>query len=195
MKEEMYYYSNPYVTKSSEFRVSKEDYTFNNEVGGPSLYLYNEDNLLYEKKFIRSDSLTTVTFFEYDYNRRLTISYRNYSDGGKMLFKYEYDENGNLIKRTAFKNDEEIGFEKYFYNEKNQLIKAELNNFDTWLSGEITYEHDKNGLLKSGIFKGSKDFDADLEFGHNEDGLLNMIKWKFSFGKFQLYNFEYEKIE
>lgn len=189
------YYSSPLLSNSSRYRISKESYTYNDEIGGPSLYYYDRGGLLAKKVFIRSDSVSTTTFYHYDSQRKLILSERNYSDGSQAKFHYTYNENKQLILRTFHKNDSLVGFESYQYNEDGNIVKAYLRNFDNWLSGTINYHLDGTGNPKTADFIGESGFSAELTFSYNENFLLSKAVWKFSFGKFQEYNFYYEPIE
>ncbi len=185
------YYSSPLLTNTGRYRISKENYTFNNKVGGPSFYYYNGEGLLYKKVFRRSDSLVTTTFYEYDHERKLVASKRHYPDGSTALFKYIYDSNKNLILRSCYRADTLAGFESYLYNSQGNLFKAYFKNFDDWLTGTIDYNISDPGLVTGGEYKGKNGFDASISFKYNDEGLLSEIIWEFSFGKFQKYNFEY----
>ncbi len=186
------YYSSPMLTNKSGYRISSENYTFNNETGGPSFYYYDKEGLLYKKVFTRSDSVTTTTFYEYDSERKLITSKRNYSDKRQLVFNYIYDENDNLILRSFNRIDTLGGFESYLYNSEGDLVKAYIKNLDYWLTGTIYYNHNETGVITTGTFKGENGFDALIYFNYNNEGLLSEIIWEFSFGKFQKYTFKYE---
>lgn len=188
------FYASPFLSGKSNFRISNENYTFNDEIGGPSIYYYDEQNLLTRKVFIRSDSLTTNTFYGYDSERKLVASKRIYSDSTVAKFTYVYDENRNLIFRNFFRADTLYGFESYLYNSEDILIKAYLKNFDGWLSGTINFKPDELGKIATGEFIGQDGFNATIIFLYNQESLVSKIKWAFSFGKYQEYNFEYECI-
>ena len=188
----VYYYSSPFLTNKGEYRICKENYSFNNEIGGPSFYYYDSKGLPDKKVFVRSDSVSTTTHYEYDQERRLIASKRDYSDGSVALFSYMYDEDGNLVLRSYFKGDTLIGFESYLYNSEGDLIKAYFKNFDNWLTGTIYFELNALGIITSGQFQGEDGFNASISFNYNDDGLLTEIIWRFTFGKFQQYIFEYE---
>lgn len=189
------YYSSPLLQISGKYRISKENYTFNNETGGPSFYYYDDNNLLVKKVFTRSDGISTTTFYEYDTERKLVSSNRGYSNGEIAKFTYNYDENNNLILRSFYKANTLYGFESYLYNADNKLMKAYLLNFDNWLTGTITFNVNDLGIITGGEFKGQDGFDASISFNYNSDGLLSESIWEFTFGKFQKYNFEYEMID
>jgi hypothetical protein len=186
------YYSSPLLTNKSGYRISSENYTFNNETGGPSFYYYDKDGLLYKKVFTRSDSVTTTTFYEYDSERKLIASKRKYSDKRVIVFNYIYDENDNLILRSYNRADTLGGFESYLYNSEGDLIKSYIKNSDNWLTGTIYYNPDETGVITTGAFKGENGFDASIYFNYNNEGLLSEIIWEFTFGKFQKYTFKYE---
>jgi hypothetical protein len=186
------YYSSPFLTSGRNYRISREEYTYNDEVGGPSLYYYDNEGLLTKKAFLRSDGFSTITWYTYDPQRKLLVSERKNSDGSTARFSYTYDENNRLIQRTYTRNDTLTGLEAYLYNLDGDLIKAYLRNFDNWLTGTIDFEHDVLGNLTTGQFIGENGFDALITFHYNDAGLLSEIFWKFTFGKFQCYRYEYE---
>lgn len=184
-------YSSPFLANIGDALIAKEEYTFNGDVGGPSLYYYNANGLLTKKVFIRSDSLLTTTFYKYDDAKRLSTSTRHYSNGDSAVFTYQYDKNQHLIQRLFHKNDSLIGFESYRYNNEGELVEAYLKNFDEWLSGRLVFESNELGLPVRATFKGENGFDAKLKFQYNQSGLLSGYVWEFSFGKYQEYRFEY----
>ena len=188
------YYSSPFLSCKSNYKISKETYTYNDELGGPSLYTYNDSGLLAEKVFIRSDSLITHSFYEYDSNGKLIASRKKFSDGKTVTYTYDYDKNDNLIRRDYYLADSLYGFESYLYNSDNDLMKAYLKNFDGWLSGEIWFQPDELGNVTNGEFKGQDGFDAFIIFNYNPQGLISEINWDFSYGKFQKYTFDYKPI-
>lgn len=189
------YYSSPFLTSKGESRICKENYTFNNEIGGPSFYYYNSEGLLYKKIFIRSDSISTTTFYEYDKDRKLVSSQRNYSEGSIVRFNYIYDEKNNLVFRSYNRGDTITGFESYLYNSEGDLIKSYIKNYDNWLTGTVQYDVNGLGRITSGEFKGENGFDAKISFNYNNKGMLSEILWEFTFGKFQQYKFEYALTE
>lgn len=186
------YYSSPFLTCRENYRICREEYTFNNELGGPSLYKYNEAGKLAKKVFRRSDSLSTTTRYTYDTEGRLVHSERENSDGNITQFSYMYDENNQLIQRIYTRADTLAGLEAYVYNQNGDLIKAYIRNFDGWLTGTIDFDHDALGYLTTGGFIGEDGFDALITFHYNDEYLPVEILWEFTFGKFQRYSFEYE---
>jgi len=185
------YYSSPFLSNTGRFRISKERYTFNDEKGGPSYYEYDREDLLKRKVFNRSDSVSTTTFYEYDDEKRLISSKRIYSDGSIARFTYTYNENDKLVLRVFYKADTLFGFESYQYHSDGGLNLAYYKNYDSWLSGTLVFHYKNPGKIEYAEFKGEDGFDARINFTYNEEKLVSEIKWDFSFGKFQKYNFEY----
>jgi YD repeat-containing protein len=185
------YYSSPLLSGPSSHRITREDYSFNNEVGGPSTYNYGPDGRLFRKDFKRDDGLVTHTWYTYDPEGRLVSSTRHYPDSTRAVFKYLYDENSRLIRRDCYKADSLAGFESYVYGAGGVLEKGYLKHFDGWLSGTIDFHADALGVLTGGTFRGEDGFDASLRFHHHPQGMIGEITWDFSFGKFQRYTFEY----
>ena len=189
-----FYYSSPFLQINDTYRISSENYSYNNEKGGHSYYLYNEDGLLYKKVFERNDGFSTNTLYQYDKEKRLVSSKREYSNGEIANFIYQYNECNNLVGRYCYIADTLNSFELYIYNSDGILIKAYYNNFDNWLTGTLTFNADIVGSNLSGYFKGQDGFDATITSKYNSHGNLSNIRWDFSFGKYQEYTYEYETI-
>ena len=186
--------SNVFIEENSRFRLIKENYDFNNETGGPSHYSYDKDGCLTEKIFIRSDSLRTVTTYNYNDDGSLQSSSRKYNDGRQGVFTYEWTRLRKLKSRTLSIDNQLISIEKYFYTDTGQLTQAEWNNFDSWLNGNITFDYSQNGQISKGHFIGKNNFNAEIIFSYDQDSNLSQIQWIFSTGKTQTYWFEYEKL-
>ena len=186
--------SNTFIRENKWFRIYQEEYTYNDETGGPSYYQYDDEGRLAEKEFIRSDGLTTRTNYRYDSTGILRSSVREYHDGDSAYFHYWYSIDRKLLVKTFEKSDGGSGSETYRYDDKGMLEQGELNNFDSWLNGTFAFEYDGLGLLTAANFDGKDGFDADLSFEYDLNQNLVMINWDFSFGGFQKYIFKYEPL-
>ncbi len=189
-KAESYSYSSPFLNETKNYIVKSENYDWNNEKGGPSIYEYDGNKLI--KKIYKYGNLETTTTYVYDNDGLLMKSFRNYADGRKAEFSYHYNDNRQLVRRLFHGDNGFEGSETYQYDEEGRLIKAVWNKFDTWLTGTITFTYDENNRLKSGFFKGENNFDADIKFENDSNNNIIKIHWNFSFGKTQDYWFEYE---
>jgi hypothetical protein len=187
---ESYTISNVFIKENNRFQLAEENYSYNGETGGPSFFTYDNNGKLIQKTFVRSDSLKTITTYEYDKKGILQKSVRKYNNGSTTTFGYEYNKNRQLIRRNFNHSNGTKGSEHYFYSPDGTLQKAILQNFDNWLTGEIAFVSTKSGKLQKGTFKGEK-FDAELNFEYDGFGNLIAITWNFSFGKSQIYQFCY----
>ena len=185
--------ANVFITNTAEYQIVEENYSYNGQQGGPSSYEYDEDGKLIRKIFERSDGFRTETTFKYDSAGFLVQSERNYNNDLSGTFSYEYNGNRLLTKRMFERSDGVTGSELYEYDFKMKLIKAEYENFDGWLSGTLTFEHDDSDKFTKGYFDG-KDFDADISFHYDEFGNIVRIRWDFSSGQYQTYDFVYRKL-
>lgn len=182
--------ANVFIDPKDDYAVAGENYSYSGESGGPSFYGYESGGKLVIKRFVRSDGLTTNTFYLYDADRKLTRSYRVYADGRHGVFSYKFNDAGRLIERTLKISDGGASGETYEYSEDGKLTGGQYENVDAWLSGTLSFEY-TGDLLNKGVFKGETGFDAEITFGHDEPGHLVSIHWEFSYGGTQTYTFKY----
>lgn len=191
---QLYTSANVFIPKSKKFRIIKENYAYAGETTGPSYYHYDAGGKLIEKIYERSDGLYTKTIYLYDNIGRITKAYRQYSDGKTAVFTFTFNENDKLIKKEFFRSDGLKGSENYLYDQDNLLSGAQYENVDFWLSGKIDFILDQSGKVEKGVFTGYKGFDANITFDYDEQENLIKVEWEFSFGKSQVYTYEYEKV-
>lgn len=185
--------SNPLLQIPAGYRIKKEDYNYNDEVGGPSFFQYDEYGKLIKKTFTRSDSVKTLTSFSYDEKGNLISSHRKFENGKEVKFIYVYNGDGRIIEKRYIHPDGFQGREAFLYDINGRLIAARYDKMDTWLTGNIFFTHDKFDRLINGKFVSDDGFSADIIFTRNDMGLPKKIRWDFSFGKFQEYMFKYTK--
>lgn len=189
-----YSLSSVFVKNTCLYSVFQEDYDYCGLIKGSSYFTYDETGKITEKKFIRSDGLTTSTKFEYSSDGLLIKSYRLLPNEKQVTFFYYYNDEDKLIKRKYYEDDINVGFENYFYNIDGILIKAEWKNFDKWLSGSISFESDRYGRISKGYFAGENDFNAEIFFKYEDYNNTSEIRWIFTNGKYQTYNFSYKSV-
>ncbi len=185
------FYTSPFLIATSDHKIIREYYSYNDKLGGPSEYFYDKNGLLYKKEFIRSDGFRTITSFEYLEDGRLKSSNRMLPDGREMIFSYAYDAAGHLISRVSGMGDSIVSNESYLYDTVGLLIKAVYRNMDGWLTGSAFFTHTTEKLLATGTYHGEDGSSAEIRFTYNPNGLLTEIRWLFSDGNFQVYSFQY----
>jgi hypothetical protein len=184
---------NPFVTNTCRARVIAEDYTFNNEKGGPSTYVYARDGSLQQKEFRRSDGFSAVTAYAYDTDGRLLRSVRKAGDGSESHSSYTYDTLHRLILRIQESGGAIESVESYLYNPDGTLRKAVYQNVDGWITGVLSVVSDDHRRLLKGSFRGSDGSTAELQYTYDGEDCLREIVWRFSSGVFQRYTFTYER--
>jgi YD repeat-containing protein len=185
------YYSTPFIRIPWKYRITREDYSYNDELTGFSDYYYNGEGLLEKKEFIRSDGFKTITFFNYQQDGKLKTSERILPGGRKMVFTYTYDESGHLVQRISVIGDSIAATESYLYNADGQLAEAFYKNVDGWLSGRLKFTSAPGNRIASGTFRDENGNQADIRFTYDPAGLLTGIRWLFRNGTFQVYSFRY----
>jgi len=182
---------NVFIRESPWFRISSENYDYNNESGGPSYYSYDDSGRLSSKEFIRSDGLSTVSTYEYDSTGLLDLSTRIYSDGRQTDFLYWYSIDRKLLVKTFQWSDGTSGSETYRYKD-GKLILGEYVNMDGWLNGTMEFVRDEDDVIISASFAGEDGFDAVLDFTYDRNFNLVRLHWMFGSGQTQTYHFQYE---
>ena len=182
--------SNPLLSIPCEYQLTGENYDYSNQSGSPSYFKYDSGRLV-EKTFKRSDGLETITGYEYDDNRRLVRSFRQYSDSKTAEFTYHYNTRDQIIEKIFNRSDGLTGKESFTYDIHGNLRFARYDNMDSWLTGNLVFILDRYDRLKGGIFTSDEGYDATLEFTYGENDMVRKIHWVFSFGGTQTYTFEY----
>ncbi len=184
--------SNPFVPGNCNWMVTGENYTFNGTVGGPSAYAYDEAGRLAKKVFTRSDGVETATTYLYDEQNVLTRSVRRFADGREVVFRYRFDDNRRLVERSWTDAKGRPCREVYQYGPDGRLSRARYDSMDGWLTGDLVFAHDRYGRLKTGVFSADDGFTAALTFDYGDRDVPTEIRWDFSQGYSQVYQFQYE---
>lgn len=182
----------PLITNTCRFRVVREEYVYNDTLGGPSVYAYGPEGNLLTKRFTRSDGLSTVTTYVYDASRRLVRSIRRGGNGTEHEFLFDYDRAGRLILKTEMAGDVPVSTTAYTYDGQGRVLRQVLQNVDGWLSGLLSFECDSGGRVQRGHFRGHGSIAATVRYGYDANDCLRTVLWQFSSGAKQEYRFAYE---
>jgi len=181
---------NPFVVNGTE-PVRREDYRYGDKIGGPSSYRYGAPGKLLEKKFERSDGLTTRTFYFFGADGLLLRAFRRSSDNTNALFRFRYDTDLRMTSKEFFASDGSHGKDVFTHDPSGALREAEFVNSDRWLNGKMSIVESTRGLPSRGVYKDKAGFGAEVSFEYDERSLLTKIVWKFSDGTEQAYRFSY----
>ena len=182
---------NPFIV-NIKIPIEHEEYSYGNQINGPSYYRYDNTGKLAEKIYERSDGFKTSTYYFYNSEGVLVRAFRRLPENKNILFRFEYNNKRKMTLKEFFKNDNTIGKETYSYDSDGSLLNAEFKNSDEWLNGTIKFVKAKNGLPASGVYNDIKGFTAEINFNYDKDSLLQNILWSFSFNKEQVYSFYYK---
>jgi len=137
------------------YRISKETYTYENTSIGLKKYYYNSKGILYQIEFYYRDENNYLIKQESRLitgNGRSVVTYK-YGDKGLLIekhqenflagkttttYKYEYDENQNILAQHYFRNGKYLTEFQIVYNSNTMLLSAiitrdENTNFMTIL--------------------------------------------------------------
>ena len=148
------------LTSVTEPDGTKEEYTFDGQGNIQTKTMTHPEGYEYTfkqngKEYTLNDVATHEITYSYDANNRLKFEVEYIGGSGEEyegfleVTRYsEYDNNGNMIKRTRGEQvDEET--ESYEYNELNQLTKYTNPNGE-----ETTYKYNPDGMRTSKINNG-----------------------------------------
>lgn len=183
--------SNVFIPESNRYRLCGEFYSYNNQISGQSFFFYDENGRLVSKEYVRSDSLKTVTQYEYNSDGILLKSFRVYGQGKKDTYSYTFNRNRQLKSRIFEGSDGSKGIEEYEYDAAGYLSGAKWVNFDKWLTGSLRFEYNRARQISKGFFTAVSGDNAILSFRYDENGNLKEIHWVFDSGLSQVYRFTY----
>ena len=92
----------------------------------------NNGNVLEERKIV-GGKLAEVTSHAYDSSGKVVRKeLKNKSEGYQVVDEYKYDDDGNMVHNTTFKNGTLIFENKCTYDKDNQLLTEEFFEIDFW---------------------------------------------------------------
>ena len=157
----------------------------------------DKGNLIEEKIFLNEEELAERKTYKIDETGKIAREFTHYLDESVDTVSYEYDADGNLIKKVLidsegvveskeifnYKDMKEISY--IFYNEDDKLITERINGYDN--SGNLlrtiyfnseedekyrienTYDDD-NRLVKTLKFDENDDLIEKYSYKHNDKG-------------------------
>ena len=133
----------------------------------------DKGNLIEEKIFLNEDEPAERKTYKIDENGKIANEFTHYLDESIDTVSYEYDADGNLIKKVLtdsdgvveskeifkYKNGKEISY--VFYNEDDELIAERINGYD-----------ESGNLLRTIYFNSEEDEKYRIENTYNDDNRL-----------------------
>jgi hypothetical protein len=130
------------------YRISSESYTYENTSVGLKKSYFNSKGILYQIEFFYKDEhgflvkqeshLITgygraITTYKYGDKGLLTEKHTETHFAGKTstTYKYEYDDNQNILAQHYYRNEKYITEFQIVYNSKTMLLSAIITRDDT----------------------------------------------------------------
>ena len=183
------------ISDNTKHRLVKLHYENSSGGKGVTIFEYSENGIMNKVKWkLLDESRNSSNFYEYDEDGNLIKKYREVSDGITSTQLYEYDKNENLINEYFQRSDGISSITKYEYGENRNLIKANCEGLNGWFYGVITYSNDENGnKLKADIIQ-KNEKTGTIDYSCNENGNLIGEYWDLS-GKWnKTFIYEYGEV-
>ena len=115
---------------------------------------YSDGNIKRTIEYDQNGLITSIKTYEYDLMANITkYTYTSNDETYVRTYEYLYDDNGNIINKTAYENEEfQYGF-IYEYNSENLLLK-EINSSNNELKNKYTYDSDNNLIKEENFYQG-----------------------------------------
>ena len=170
------------ITKENGEIIDNSEYVYNNDLlieeihyyddglSEKTINTYDDDKMLVAQESYDSEgNLNEKLVFTNNGNKVLKIEYED-EDGNKSPYQnFEYDEHGNLIKKTYINLDEKTLETDNSYNEQGQLIKTiDYNEFGD-IDNIEKYSYDDNSHITETIHQ-SHDYTLNYHYEFNDDG-------------------------
>ena len=186
--------ANPFYSNGINYKLMKEEYYYSNNISRKTYFEYTDSDELKMMKQFYSDGKIADTEFFYK-NGNIIKSIKHSVDKDDIEFRFQYNECGQLIQKSAYNmKNELLCYEIYNYDKNGILYSAVFYNSDFWLTGHVEYIHDKYDHIIGAKFKGNG-LSADVHYGYNKQNMLMEAVWEFSNGDKEVYTLFYENTE
>ena len=161
----------------------------------------DKGKLIEEKNYISERQVADHKTFEIDEKGKVQKAFKHYDDGSKDTINYEYDGDGNLIKKTTIDSYDEEESQEIAQYENGKVVRTELIEYDEsmkWESfeldkegkilvhklwhqdeQEITFNNsydDKGNIIKTLVHNEKKELTAKTQYGYNKENQLQSIE-------------------
>lgn len=141
-------------------------------VEGKYEYIYDDKgNLIEEINYFSENEIAERKTYVRDDKGTVSEAFIHYQDDTKDRINYEYDEKGNLIKKTTINEDGEVESEETFEYQNGKLIVKELKEFGN-VTGREEYEYDESGKIVQQTITGDEE-DGTIVNTFDEKGNIN----------------------
>lgn len=149
-----------------------------------------------------TDSMRYLTRYSYDHlGRTKEISYAELSDTATIYSQnwiYNYDSNGNLIKKIQLRDNDTLGIWIYEYSNDHFLLKEKIqNNLDTTDALEKYFIYNNDGKIKEVLYVRNNLIiqKEQYKLRSNNTELKKIIKKDYTMKPIKKYVIKYKTIE
>ena len=191
-----------YDSNGNLVRLSTNFYGENQmeEVGATEYTYYENDMLRSMVKYTygrqNRKEVSDSAFYKYDDHQRLCYEYKKWPYGETYI--YDYDPQGNVIKKTIYQGHEITRIERMMYDGNGHILYKQGTNQTS--KDSIDYSYNEKGLLKQEIHYGWKNkeyvYSSRYYYYYNENSRLIKLhedQYYSSYGKF--FGFHEEEYE
>jgi len=159
---------------------------------------YDDSGNLIRDEFIDTYGYTQWRECEYYEDGQYKTITTGQNDLVSLISTFEYDDNGNLIKKTTGSGNEDPNlFYEYVYNENNKLVQEKLTDSVNPYTQTITYEYDeeKNQVFKTTTSVNGENVTQDSRTEtYNDEGKITERLVNDSDGSVVLIQWEYDEL-
>lgn len=142
----------------------------------------NDNHQIVDQETITDGNKKEIQEFTYDkYGNTIEINNIHYSGTNTNVInsKYEYDRNGNIIKREIlWDNDPSMGGTTTYHYENGCLIHEELLATAGWCKSYIDYSYDESGLIQTAMeYNGKGSLQSKTVTTYDQYG--NVLRWEY----------------
>jgi YD repeat-containing protein len=169
---EVEYDSNGHVIKETEF-------TDDEAVAEMFVRTYDDKGRLVEMQHFYEGELSEKTAYEYNTDGLVSSEILEYADGGKLLTRFTYDENGNVLEKKVTDDEGAQDSLELFTYEGKRLVESKKYGSEDNLkeSRKLIYRGDDTGSLQEEL---TYDADTGIElrtvYLDNEAGSITYNK-------------------
>ena len=159
------------ISDNTKHRLVKLHYENSSGGKGVTIFEYSENGIMNKVKWkLLDESRNSSNFYEYDEDGNLIKKYREVSDGITSTQLYEYDKNENLINEYFQRSDGISSITKYEYDENENLINEYFQRSDG-ISSITKYEYGENrNLIKANCEGLNGWFYGVINYSNDENG-------------------------
>lgn len=146
-------------------------------------YTYNENGFLTGEELLEADgSVLEKRSFEPDDQGRIATEFVHYADGSADRIAYVWDENGRVVKKERYDDDDELESAEIFEYDgpllvsersedaRGELLSQTLNTYENGMLTEVVSENHEEGLWYRKVYRYDESGHRQAATTYNQEG-------------------------